>query len=93
MIKQTEKTITTATYSASFFTNIKPELEHCFIDGDYCWQSDYENQIDIANIKGDEISKDNFHKVTSEPKNVSLYLFVDNFAFAFWQSDIMKDTF
>ena len=84
MIKQTITTTTlTTTYSASFFTNIQPELEHCFIDGDYCWQSDYENQIDIANIKGEKISKDIFHIVTSEPKNVSLYLFVDNFALVF----------
>ena len=74
MIKQTITTTTlTTTYSASFFTNIQPELEHCFIDGDYCWQSDYENQIDIANIKGEKISKAIFHIVTSEPKNVSLY--------------------
>ena len=67
MIEQTEKTITattsTTTYSASFFTNIPPVLEHCFIDEHYCWQSDYENQIDIANIKGEKISKDIFHKV------------------------------
>ena len=67
MITQTEKTITTTTstttYSASFYTNIPPELEHCFTDGDFCWQSDYENQIDIANIKGEKISKDIFHKV------------------------------
>ena len=56
-MKQTEKTITTTTltttHSSYFFTNIQPELEHCFIDGEYCWQSDYENQIDIANIKGE----------------------------------------
>ena len=67
MIKNTEKTITTTTltttHSAYFFTNIQPELEHCFIDGEYCWQSDYENQIDIANIKGEKISKNIFHKV------------------------------
>ena len=63
MIKQTENTITTKTYSASFFTIIQPELEHCFIDGEDCWQSDYENQIDIANIKGEKISKDIFHKL------------------------------
>ena len=58
MIKNTEKTITTTTltttHSAHFFTNIQPELEHCFIDGEYCWQSDYENQIDIANVKGEK---------------------------------------
>ena len=58
MIKQTENTITTTTltttYTASFFSNIQPELEHCFFDGDYCWQSDYENQIDIANVKGEK---------------------------------------
>ena len=67
MITQTENTITTtnltATYSAPFFTFIQPELEHCFMDGDDCWQSDYENQIDIANIKGEKISKGIFHKV------------------------------
>ena len=82
MIKQTITTTTlTTTYSASFFTNIQPELEHCFIDGEYCWQSDYENQIDIANIKGEKISKDIFRIVTSEPKNVTF--FVDNFALYF----------
>ena len=63
MIKQTENTITLPTYGASFFTNIQPELEHCFTDGEDCWQSDYENQIDIANIKGEKISKNIFHKV------------------------------
>ena len=62
-IIQRENTITLPTHSASFFTNIQSELEHCFIDGEDCWQSDYENQIDIANIKGEKISKNIFHKV------------------------------
>ena len=69
MIKHTEKTMTTTTstttYSVSVLTNIAPDLKHCFSDGDYCWQTDYNNQIHIEKVKGEKISKDISRKDTS----------------------------
>ena len=40
-------------------------MENCFTDGKFCWQSDYNNQIDIECVKGEKILKDIFLKVSS----------------------------
>ena len=51
MTSTTETTVTT-TVSSTVYTNIPPGLDHCFTDGYWCSQSDYENQINIEKVKG-----------------------------------------
>ena len=51
MTSTTETTVMTALTSI-FYTNIAPELDHCFSDGVWCSQWDYENQIIIEKVKG-----------------------------------------
>ena len=51
MTSTTETTVMT-TLSSIIYTNIAPELDHCFSDGDWCSQWDYENQIIIEKVKG-----------------------------------------
>ena len=49
MTSTTETTVTTTPYP---YTNIAPGLDHCFFDGYWCSQWEYENQINIEEIKG-----------------------------------------
>ena len=51
MTTTTEKTGTT-TFSSNLYTNIAPDLDHCFSDGYWCSQWEYENQIIIEKVKG-----------------------------------------
>jgi hypothetical protein len=52
MTSTTETTVTTTLKSSNPYTNIAPGLDHCFFDGYWCSQWDYENQINIEEVKG-----------------------------------------
>ena len=52
MTSTTETTVTTTLKSTNPYTNIAPGLDHCFFDGYWCSQWDYENQINIEEVKG-----------------------------------------
>ena len=51
MTSTTETTVMT-TLTSNLYTNIAPGLDHCFFDGYWCSQWDYENQINIEKVKG-----------------------------------------
>ena len=36
---------------STYYTHIAPELDHCFYEGYWCSQWDYQNQIKIENVK------------------------------------------
>ena len=48
----TTKTTVMTTLTSNLYTNIPPGLDHCFTDGYWCSQLDYENQINIEKVKG-----------------------------------------